>query len=84
MPSAYTRALKLPLHSTLKGEYMYNVVLELSSSYHLNYDLEFPPISETSVLVDMARYLALPSKELYITILENIANYRGSRVRRRG
>lgn len=61
MPSAYTRVLKLPLRSSLKGDEMYDIVLDMTLSYNLNYTLVFPPMNEVSVLVQYARVLALPS-----------------------
>ncbi|KAF5560407.1 hypothetical protein FPHYL_6679 [Fusarium phyllophilum] len=39
LPSAYTRALKLPLRSSLKGIDMHNAVLDLALSYHHNYGM---------------------------------------------
>lgn len=60
MPSAYTRALKLPLRSPLAGEELYNTVLDLGLSYFLNYSMIFPPMNEISALVQYARVLCLP------------------------
>ncbi|KAF5664058.1 hypothetical protein FCIRC_10937 [Fusarium circinatum] len=39
LPSAYTRALKLPLRSSLRGIDMHNAVLDLALSYHHNYGI---------------------------------------------
>ncbi|KAI1028419.1 hypothetical protein LB503_002314 [Fusarium chuoi] len=39
LPSAYTRALKLPLRSSLRGIDMHNAVLDLALSYHHNYGM---------------------------------------------
>ncbi|KAF5693854.1 hypothetical protein FDENT_1692 [Fusarium denticulatum] len=39
LPSAYTRALKSPLRSSLRGIDMHNAVLDLALSYHHNYGM---------------------------------------------
>ncbi|CAG7566566.1 unnamed protein product [Fusarium equiseti] len=61
LPSAYTRALKLPLRSFLKGIDLHNAVLDLALSYNYNYGMIFPAINETPTLVYFVRQLALPS-----------------------
>lgn len=60
MPSAYTRALKLPLRSRLVGDELYDIVLDAALSYFLNYSMLFPSINEASILTQYARLLALP------------------------
>jgi len=61
LPSAYTRALKLPLRSSLKGIDLHNAVLDLALSYNYNYGMIFPAVNETPTLVHFVRQLALPS-----------------------
>lgn len=60
LPSAYTKALKLPLRSSLKGFDLHNAVMDLALSYHHNYGIIFPDINETPTLVHYVRQLALP------------------------
>lgn len=60
LPSAYTRALKYPLRSSLKGIDLHNAVLDLALSYHHNYEMIFPTINDTPILVHFVRQLALP------------------------
>ncbi|KAF5621268.1 hypothetical protein F52700_11017 [Fusarium sp. NRRL 52700] len=64
LPSAYTRALKLPLRSSLRGIDMHNAVLELALSYHLNYGMIVPAINSTPTLVHFVRQLTLPVETL--------------------
>ena len=61
LPSAYAKALKLPLRSSLLGGTLYRAVMDLVLSYHLNYGMIFPEISSVSLLVQYAKILALPS-----------------------
>ena len=61
MPSAYTRALKLPLRTPL-GDDLYSNVMDLALSYHLNYELLFPPVENILVSIQTARMLAVPGK----------------------
>jgi hypothetical protein len=60
LPSAYTKALKLPLRSSLKGFDLHNAVMDLALSYHHNYGIIFPDVNETPTLVHYVRQLALP------------------------
>ena len=62
LPSAYTRALKLPLRSSLRGIDMHNAVLDLALSYYHNYGMIFPAISDTPTIVHFVRQLTLPGK----------------------
>ncbi|KIL90626.1 hypothetical protein FAVG1_06360 [Fusarium avenaceum] len=64
LPSAYTRALKYPLRSFLKGIDLHNAVLDLALSYHHNYEMIFPTINDTPILVHFVRQLALPVETL--------------------
>ncbi|KAF5718111.1 hypothetical protein FMUND_5403 [Fusarium mundagurra] len=48
LPSAYTRALKLPLRSSLRGIDMHNAVLDLALSYHHNYGMASALMTLTS------------------------------------
>jgi RNA polymerase I-specific transcription initiation factor RRN7 len=64
MPSAYTRALKLPIRSQI-GDELYASVMDLASSYRLNYELLFPPIEEVMMLTQAAKVLAVPSKSSF-------------------
>ncbi|KAF5656069.1 hypothetical protein F25303_126 [Fusarium sp. NRRL 25303] len=62
LPSAYTRALKLPLRSSLRGIDMHNAVLDLALSYHRNYGMIFPAINDTPTIVHFVRQLTLPGE----------------------
>ncbi|KAM6515913.1 hypothetical protein FALCPG4_014117 [Fusarium falciforme] len=64
LPSAYTKALKLPLRSSLKGFDLHSAVMDLALSYHHNYGIIFPGINETPTLVHYVRQLALPVETL--------------------
>ncbi|KAM0266506.1 hypothetical protein ACHAPA_006936 [Fusarium lateritium] len=64
LPSAYTRALKYPLRSSLIGIDLHNAVLDLALSYHHNYGMVFPTINDTPTLVHFVRQLALPVETL--------------------
>ncbi|RFN44382.1 polymerase i core factor subunit [Fusarium flagelliforme] len=64
LPSAYTRALKLPLRSSLKGIDLHNAVLDLALSFNYNYGMIFPAVNETPTLVHFVRQLALPIEAL--------------------
>ncbi|GKU02567.1 polymerase i core factor subunit [Fusarium langsethiae] len=64
LPSAYTRALKLPLRSSLKGIDLHNAVLDLALSYNYNYGMIFPAVNETPTLVHFVRQLSLPVEAL--------------------
>ncbi|EXK44252.1 hypothetical protein FOXG_18763 [Fusarium oxysporum f. sp. lycopersici 4287] len=64
LPSAYTRALKLPLRSSLRGIDLHNAVLDLALSYHHNYGMVFPAINDTPTIVHFARQLTLPVETL--------------------
>ncbi|KAF4490254.1 hypothetical protein FAGAP_10973 [Fusarium agapanthi] len=62
LPSAYTRALKLPLRSSLRGIDMHNAVLDLALSYHHNYGMVFPAINDAPTIVHFVRQLTLPGE----------------------
>ncbi|WXC56313.1 hypothetical protein SNK03_002243 [Fusarium graminearum] len=64
LPSSYTRALKLPLRSSLKGIDLHNAVLDLALSYNYNYGMIFPAVNETPTLVHFVRQLSLPVEAL--------------------
>ncbi|KAL9572734.1 hypothetical protein ACKAV7_003133 [Fusarium commune] len=64
LPSAYTRALKLPLRSSLRGIDLHNAVLDLALSYHHNYGMVFPAINDTPTIVHFVRQLTLPVETL--------------------
>ncbi|KAF4958842.1 hypothetical protein FSARC_10918 [Fusarium sarcochroum] len=64
LPSAYTRALKLPLRSSLQGIDLHNAVLDLALSYHHNYGMIFPAVNDTPALVNFVRQLTLPVETL--------------------
>ncbi|KAM4064731.1 ubiquitin family protein [Hirsutella rhossiliensis] len=67
MPSAYVKALKSPLHSSLGGGELSKVVMGLVLSYHLNYKMGFPEISYMAMLVHYARLLSLPVESVVVT-----------------
>ncbi|KAI5466577.1 ubiquitin family-domain-containing protein [Mariannaea sp. PMI_226] len=67
LPSAYTRALKLPLRAALHGADLHEAVMDLALSYHRNYDMLFPPVNDTLAMVHYARHLALPVDVLITT-----------------
>ncbi|CCT73086.1 related to polymerase I core factor (CF) subunit [Fusarium fujikuroi IMI 58289] len=60
LPSAYTRALKLPLRSSLRGIDMHNAVLDLALSYHHNYGMIFPAINDTPTIASALKTLTPP------------------------
>lgn len=62
LPSAYTRALKWPLKSTLHAIDLHDAVMNMAMSYHHNYNMVFPAINETPILVYYVRQLALPGR----------------------
>lgn len=62
MPSAYVKALKLPLRSSLGGGEVSKTVMDLALSYHLNYEMSFPEISYMAMNVHYAKLLSLPGK----------------------
>ncbi|KAF5025465.1 hypothetical protein F66182_2441 [Fusarium sp. NRRL 66182] len=64
LPSAYTRALKLPLRSSLRGIDLHSAVLDLALSYNYNYEIVFPVINDTPTVVHFVRQLALPVETL--------------------
>lgn len=60
LPSAYTRALKLPLEMPLKGGELHSAVVDMALSFHRNYRMLFPALSEAPMMVQYAKHLALP------------------------
>ncbi|KND90305.1 RNA polymerase I-specific transcription initiation factor rrn7 [Tolypocladium ophioglossoides CBS 100239] len=67
LPSAYVKAFKLPLRSSLQGGIFYRTVMDLVLSYHLNYGIVFPEMSSVSLLVQYAKLLALPIESIVAT-----------------
>ncbi|KAF4470408.1 eukaryotic translation initiation factor 5A [Fusarium albosuccineum] len=64
LPSANTRALKLPLRSSLKGTDLHGAVMDMALSYHHNYGMVFPVVNDIPALVHFVRQLALPVETL--------------------
>ncbi|KAH7137126.1 ubiquitin family-domain-containing protein [Dactylonectria estremocensis] len=60
LPSAYTRALKLPLRAPLQGVDLHYTVMNMALSYYHNYGMVFPAVSETPILTTYTKLLALP------------------------
>lgn len=60
MPSAYTRVLRLPFHTPVIGGELHQTILNLARSYHLNFDMVFPSLSDIPILVQYAKHLHLP------------------------
>ncbi|KAL7915617.1 hypothetical protein GGI35DRAFT_430280 [Trichoderma velutinum] len=60
MPAAYIRVLKLPFRSSIEGDEIHRVVMDLILSYDFNYSLVFPEISHVPQLIQFAKELALP------------------------
>ncbi|CVK97338.1 related to polymerase I core factor (CF) subunit [Fusarium mangiferae] len=69
LPSAYTRALKLPLRSSLRGIDMHNAVLDLALSYHHNYGMIFPAINDTPTI---ASALKTPTRPVLTVLVETL------------
>ncbi|KAG6075050.1 hypothetical protein E4U15_005838 [Claviceps sp. LM218 group G6] len=67
MPSAYAKALKLPLAGGLKGHDLYQILLDTAFSYKVNYELTFPEMNWFPMLVQYAKELALPVEVVSIT-----------------
>lgn len=65
MPAAYIRVLKLPFRSSIEGDEIHRVVMDLVLSYDFNYSLIFPEINHVPQLVQFGKELALPSKKYY-------------------
>lgn len=67
MPAAYIKLLKLPFRSSsVEGDELHRVVMDLVLSYHFNYNLAFPEINHVPELIQFARDLALPSKSNHL------------------
>lgn len=64
MPSAFTRVLKIPLHTPLRGNQLHSAVLHLTYGFHHNYKVEFPALNEGCLLLHYIKEMALPSKSL--------------------
>lgn len=62
MPASYIRVLKLPFRSSIEGDEIHRVVMDLVLSYDFNYGLVFPEINHVPQLIQFAKELALPSK----------------------
>lgn len=60
LPSAYTKALKVPLQTPLRGSELHSAVIDMATSFYRNYDLRFPALNETPMMVQYAKHLALP------------------------
>lgn len=67
MPSPYVKLLKLPLHSSLSGDELYRVTMDLTLSYCRNYDLVFPELNFMPMLVQYTQLLSLPSMSSRLT-----------------
>ncbi|KAH7133487.1 hypothetical protein EDB81DRAFT_762796 [Dactylonectria macrodidyma] len=66
LPSAYTRALKLPLRAPLQGVNLHYTVMNMALSYYHNYGMLFPAISDTPILTTYTKLLALPVEAVVI------------------
>ncbi|EHK20258.1 uncharacterized protein TRIVIDRAFT_48665 [Trichoderma virens Gv29-8] len=60
MPAAYIQVLKLPFRSSIEGDELHRVVMDLVLSYDFNYSLVFPEINHVPELIQFAKELALP------------------------
>ncbi|KAG6165877.1 hypothetical protein E4U51_004043 [Claviceps purpurea] len=67
MPSAYAKALKLPLAGGLKGHDLYQTLLDTVFSYKVNYEMTFPEMNWFPMLVQYTKELALPVEVISIT-----------------
>ncbi|KAI9167239.1 eukaryotic translation initiation factor 5A [Paramyrothecium foliicola] len=65
MPSAYTRALKLPLRTDV-GNDLYDATIDLALSYRMNYELIFPPAEGVVMLIYIAKRLVVPVDSIII------------------
>lgn len=65
MPLAYVKLLKMPLRSSLRGEELYETIVDLAMSYKLNYDMRLPELNYLPVLVECAKELVLPGMLIY-------------------
>ncbi|KAK7734956.1 hypothetical protein SLS53_007733 [Cytospora paraplurivora] len=66
LPGSYHRALKVK-HTSFQGGELHQAVLELILEYHLNYEMVFPPLNTTLLLLHYLRELALPA-EVYVHV----------------
>ncbi|POS78561.1 60S ribosomal protein L40, partial [Diaporthe helianthi] len=66
LPGAYHRALRVK-NTSFRGGELHEAVLELVLDYHLNYEMEFPPLNTPLLLLQYLRELALPA-EVYIHV----------------
>jgi RNA polymerase I-specific transcription initiation factor RRN7 len=62
LPAYFSRALKLHRQKDVVPAQLHSVVAAMTMSYHLNYELIFPPINHTLILVQYVHDLALPSR----------------------
>jgi hypothetical protein len=60
MPAHFTRVLKRPLYNPLNEGELHRTILLLALSYHENYEMTFPSLSDVPLLVHYTRHLALP------------------------
>ncbi|KAL7933808.1 hypothetical protein V8C35DRAFT_303959 [Trichoderma chlorosporum] len=66
MPAAYIQVLKLPFRSSIEGDELHRVVMDLVLSYDFNYSLAFPEINHVPELVQFAKELALPIDSIIV------------------
>ncbi|KAL7785975.1 hypothetical protein V8C37DRAFT_393052 [Trichoderma ceciliae] len=77
MPAAYIKVLKLPFRSSVEGDELHKVVMDLVLSYHFNYNLVFPEINHVPELMQFAMELALPIDSIIVARkLASILGYR--------
>jgi RNA polymerase I-specific transcription initiation factor RRN7 len=60
LPRPYELYLKLPRNTPLKRDDVHRAIIDLAISYHSNYNLHFPGLSSTSMLIQYGKHLALP------------------------
>ncbi len=61
LPAYFNRAFKLRRHRDLDPVQLHYAVAAMTQSYSLNYELVFPPINHTLMLMQYVHELALPS-----------------------
>ena len=61
LPAAYNRLFKIPRNNEVDPDKLHSAVAALVRSYHLNYELVFPPLNHVLLLAQYVYELALPS-----------------------
>ena len=61
LPATYNRLFKLPRNNEVNPDKLHSAVTALVQSFHLNYELVFPPLNHVLLLVQYVYELALPS-----------------------